>query len=312
MIVYFLSVVFASLYGYYLMSFTNLGKKYFTPPPRKFLTMGNHEQKRTATSGGIVFIVIALFSLCFFYDSRELYFLVGLSVISGLIGCYDDWNKIKSKSGLRVWPKFLLHLCAIACVIILWILHNASECYVVLGSYQLFLGLWYIMWATFVVVATSHAINITDGIDGLAASQCNIILTAFLLTHTFSDPVYYVLWGINVTLAIFYVIFNRNPAILFMGDSGAFFLGGLISGMFLLFHEELLLPFLGIIFVIETLSVILQSLYYRKYKKRLFLFAPIHHDFEKRGMSEDRIVSIFAKITVLMNAIIYAMRYYFI
>lgn len=314
---FFLLSIFASLFLWYLMTFTSI-RNFFIVGNREFLTMGTHAQKKSPTSGGVVFACIALLSI-FFFMSYECIFLVLLSLSSGMIGFLDDLYKIRYKRGFYAWPKFFIHLLVVLGILLLWkyyfpSIYSSTVCF---GSYSWDLGWLYIPWALLVIIATSHAVNITDGIDGLLASQTNIILTFFLTfiasssyflpfhDHFVHSGVSSLLQGLNICIVVFVLIFNRFPSILFMGDAGAFFIGGLLSGLFLLYKIELFLIISGLVFVIETVSVIIQSLYYKMYKKRFFLFAPLHHHFEKKGYHETTIVKYAALLGVAAQCLMY-------
>ena len=162
--------------------------------------------------------------------------------------------------------------------------------------------LLYIFFAMFVIVGCVNAVNLTDGLDGLATSVTLPVMVFFTVAA--------IAMG-RYTLALFpaalvgglaaFLVYNFKPAKVFMGDTGSLFLGGAVCGMAFALDMPLVLIFIGIIYIVETLSVILQVGYFKlTHGKRLFKMAPIHHHFEKCGWSEERIVLTFAGITVIM------------
>ena len=162
-------------------------------------------------------------------------------------------------------------------------------------------GILKIIIDIFVLMATTNAVNLTDGVDGLSSSVGIVILT-FLMGYAIK-------YG-NIAVAIFdiivigayiiFLLFNWHKAKVFMGDTGSFFLGAVIALSVIATGLEFVLPLIAIIPVVETVSVILQVMYYKKTKKRLFKMAPIHHHFEQLGWKEVKVVRVFAGITILM------------
>ena len=162
-------------------------------------------------------------------------------------------------------------------------------------------GILKIIIDIFVLMATTNAVNLTDGVDGLSSSVGIVILT-FLMGYAIK-------YG-NIAVAIFdiivigayiiFLLFNWHKAKVFMGDTGSFFLGAVIALSVIATGLEFVLPLIAIIPVVETVSVILQVLYYKKTKKRLFKMAPLHHHFEQSGWKEVKVVRIFTLITILM------------
>ena len=162
--------------------------------------------------------------------------------------------------------------------------------------------------AALVIISTSHAVNLTDGIDGLAASQMVLILLNLIFFISNKSPFFESLKLPSLYLLIPLLVFlgeNLNPANIFMSDVGSLFLGAYLASVFLIFKIEILLIISGGVFVIETLSVIIQLLSFKIRKKRFFLFAPIHHDLEKRGFSENKIVLLFLFISFIFQIIFF-------
>lgn len=293
-----------------------------------------HEgKKNTPTMGGIVFIVSMLCASLLCVNLFNPYVLLGLFCIVSfsLIGARDDYMKIaaKSNAGMSAKMKFFL-LFVVSFFItaaLLYIGHNTNF-YIPfmknpifdMGAFRIAnipiiaLGFWILVF-----LATSNAVNITDGLDGLATvpSICALFsLTIFVYVAGHAGFSAYLLWPKIVDsgeLAILsaaligalfgFLWYNCHPAQVFMGDSGSLALGGFIAFMAIVSNNEVLLLLIGIIFVIEALSVILQVGSYKYRQKRIFAMAPIHHHFEVRGWAENKIIVRFWIIAILANLI---------
>lgn len=152
-----------------------------------------------------------------------------------------------------------------------------------------------------VLLATSNAINLTDGIDGLATSVTAIILTCLTVIGIIFDIKEIVVFGsIVIGTCLGFLLFNLNPAKIFMGDTGSLMLGGAVAGMALYLKMPLLLLIIALVPVIETISVIIQVRYFKKTGNRIFKMTPIHHHFELSGWNENKIVSVFSIITLAL------------
>ena len=182
---------------------------------------------------------------------------------------------------------------------------NGTDIYLPILDTYITLPMWlYIPFAVCVILATTNAVNLTDGIDGLSTSVTTIILTCLTVIS--------IIWGIKETTifgcivigaALGFLLFNLHPAQVFMGDTGSLLLGGAIAGIALYLKLPLLLLIIALVPVLETLSVILQVGYYKKTGKRLFKMAPLHHHFELSGWKENQIVSVFSLLTLAMSII---------
>ena len=162
----------------------------------------------------------------------------------------------------------------------------------------------YIPFAILVILGTTNAVNLTDGIDGLSPSVCTIIITALTIIATMFNVKEIVIFGAIVIGAVLgFLIFNIHPARVFMGDTGSLFLGGVISGIALYLKMPLILLVIAIIPVIETISVIIQVAFFKKTGKRVFKMAPIHHHFELSGWKENNVVVVFSLITLIMSVV---------
>ena len=155
-----------------------------------------------------------------------------------------------------------------------------------------------------VILGTTNAVNLTDGIDGLSSSVCTIIITCLTIIATMFEIKEIVVFGAVVIGAVLgFLMFNIHPAKVFMGDTGSLFLGGVISGIALYLKMPLILLVIAIIPVIETLSVIIQVAYFKKTGKRVFKMAPIHHHLELSGWKENQVVMLFSVITLVASVI---------
>ena len=162
----------------------------------------------------------------------------------------------------------------------------------------------YIPFAIIVILATTNAVNLTDGIDGLASSVCIIIITCLAVIGIINNVKEVVILASAVIGALLgFLIFNLHPAKVFMGDTGSLFLGGFISVLALYMKMPLLLLIIAFIPVVEALSVILQVIYFKKTGKRIFKMAPLHHHFELSGWSENKVVMLFSIITLILCVI---------
>jgi len=265
----------------------------------------------TPTMGGLIFIMstlIASLILCGISPYVYCAFFCGLGL--SVIGFLDDITKIKNKQnkGLLSWQKFSLQI--IVCIVFIimaqhfGLIDNSIK--IIFTDNYLDLGWFYMPFAVFVLVGANNAINLTDGLDGLATST-TIIISIFFAIVSYM----YHLTAITVLLLglvgglLGFLNFNMKPAKIFMGDTGSLFLGGIIPAVAILIKNPLILAISGGIFVIETLSVIIQVVSFKLTKRRVFKMTPIHHHFEMCGWHENRIVTMFTLVTVVLCVIAY-------
>lgn len=302
--------------------------KYYIPWLRKqkagqqILEIGPnwHMSKQgTPTMGGAMFIAAVAFVCLTVGFERMLrgdwghivMFLFAL--IFGIIGFLDDWEKLKKKQnlGLTAKQKFALQL--VAAVIFIFFLRRMGYCqphlYIPFWNVTVNMPEWlYYIFAVFVIVGTVNSVNLTDGIDGLAAST-SIPVCLFFVAVTFLSHQYLSL-GIFASALLGgllgFLVYNWNPAKVFMGDTGSLFLGGAIAAMAFAYDMPLILILIGIMFIIETMSDILQVGYFKlTHGKRIFKMAPFHHHLEMGGFAghkwkEKELVALYVCITVLM------------
>lgn len=223
----------------------------------------------------------------------------------GLIGFFDDYLKVikKNNLGLRAYQKFGLQI--VISVALAVFLANYSETstsvYIPIADIYLDFGIWYIPFIVFVVLAMTNAVNLTDGLDGLASGVTALVTLFFAvagMTYGFSSGSYFC--GAVCGACLGFLVFNRNPAKVFMGDTGSLALGGGLAAAAIVMKLELFLPIAGLIYVLEALSVVLQVGYFKLTKgKRIFKMAPIHHHFEQCGFKEVQVVVAFWIFTVI-------------
>ena len=234
---------------------------------------------------------------------------MGLTIGFGVIGFIDDFKKLilKNTKGLKPSLK-MLGLLLISVIFVLYIekgLNLGTETYIPILNQFITIPIYaYIPFAILVILATTNAVNLTDGIDGLSPSVCTIIITCLTVIATMFEVKEIVVFGaivIGATLA--FLMFNMHPAKVFMGDTGSLFLGGVISGIALYLKMPLILLIIAIIPVIETISVIIQVAFFKKTGKRVFKMAPIHHHFELSGWKENKVVVVFSLITLVASII---------
>lgn len=268
-----------------------------------------HKNKQgTPTMGGLMFILgIVLASVVCLRDSKAWIVLI-TALCFGAIGFYDDYIKVAKKRnlGLTSKQKFLLQLVvAIGLVVAAEVLDGEGTAILIpFTQRELSLGWIYYPFILFVILGTENSVNLTDGIDGLAAGITTIVMLFMAgMSWQYNQEGMMLLCLCIVGGCLGFLVYNRYPAKVFMGDTGSLFLGGAVSACAVVLRQPLLLLLIGFIYFAETLSVILQVASYKATKKRIFKMAPIHHHFEMCGWSEKKIVLVFCSITVLLCGI---------
>ena len=280
----------------------------------------SHLKKQgTPTMGGIIMIVaiiIATVGVCIFFSVtnnqeliKRLIPLLIITIAFGMIGFIDDFKKLVLKNTDGLKPKYkLLGLLIIAVIYVLFLVYGfnlGTDTYIPIFKIYINIPVFlYIPLAVLVILSTTNAINLTDGVDGLASSVSCLIITC-LTVIGISNQMYEVsIFGsIVIGATLGFLIFNLHPAKVFMGDTGSLMLGGVISSIALYLKMPLLLVVIAIIPVLEALSDIIQVMYYKKTGKRVFKMAPLHHHFELSGWKENKIVVVFSLITLIACAV---------
>ena len=261
----------------------------------------------TPTMGGILILVsVVLTSLLFLRDYPKIAPVIFLTVGFGLVGLMDDYIKVvcRRSMGLTPWQKLAGQLGVTG--IFVWYLMNYTDVSLAmkapfLADTYLDFGIWNVPILFFIVLGTANGTNFTDGLDGLAGSVTLMVAVFFSVAAIGSGS------GIEpVTCAVAgallgFLLFNVYPARVFMGDTGSLALGGFVAGCAYMMQMPLYIAIVGIIYLFEVLSVILQVTYYKvSGGKRIFKMAPLHHHFELCGWSETRVTALFTIITALM------------
>ncbi len=289
---------------------------------QKILDIGPrwHKSKEgTPTMGGLAFILAFVLTVTVLLiaafsrgdlESYEAAVITGLFALgNGIIGVIDDRTKFsKGKNeGLLSWQKYLLQLIlAIAFVAVMKYFELISaSVYIPFVKKELELGIFYYPLAILLITGVVNSVNLTDGIDGLAASETAIVSAFFsAAAFTAGSLSLGIISGAAVGCCLGFLVYNFYPARVFMGDTGSLFLGGLVVGMAFSAGSPLAVVIVGLMYIIETLSDIIQVFYYKlTHGKRFFKMAPIHHHFEKCGLSEIKIVTVFSLITLLLCAV---------
>jgi phospho-N-acetylmuramoyl-pentapeptide-transferase len=271
---------------------------------------GHHSKAGTPTMGGIIiFLAFALpFLILSDYDWRSVgVFLAAL--LCALLGFADDYTKIIRRRSLGIRGRTKLGVTIAISLLLWWIATEKAGLPPTLRlrfiDAQIDLGILYLPLIYLVVAGTTSAVNLTDGLDGLAAGCAAIVLVAYIgitwVTTGQNDLA--LLCACLVGACIGFLWFNAFPATIFMGDTGSLMLGGAIAGIAVMTKTEVLLILLGGIFVIEALSVMIQVFAFQTFRKRVFLMAPIHHHFELMAWSETKIILRFWIIAAVCSAI---------
>ena len=277
----------------------------------------SHLKKQgTPTMGGIIIIITMILVmtgtyLYFTWNNQnelanKLLPMLILTIGFGMIGFIDDFKKLVLKNTEGLKPKYkMLGLLIISVIYVLYLIEGlklGTETYIPIFKTYIELPIYiYIPFAIFVLLATTNAVNLTDGIDGLSSSVSSIIITCLtVIGILWQVPEVSVFGSMAIGAVLGFLMFNLHPAKVFMGDTGSLLLGGVISALALYLKIPLLLIVIALIPVLETLSVMLQVAYYKKTGNRIFKMAPLHHHFELSGWKESKVVIIFSAITLIL------------
>ena len=271
-----------------------------------------HKKKEgTPTMGGIIFILATLFTTIILVLTKKIKFTTNLKIILlvfigySLIGFLDDYLSIKRKhnEGLTSFQKLFLQLIIAVGFFYLYISNGGQTALIVstLGIH-IEMGWLYGLFLLFVLVGASNAVNLTDGLDGLAGGLSAIAFIAFSLISLVVGYEEIGIFTFVLTGAVMgFLIYNTYPAKVFMGDTGSLALGAVMAAVAIITHREVTLLVVASVFVIETLSVILQVIWVKLFKKKLFLMTPLHHHFEKLGWPEQDIVKLFWVVGLILT-----------
>lgn len=276
----------------------------------------SHLKKQgTPTMGGIIMIItliiLTLISFVKYHNTNPqiLYNLIPLVLVSigfGLIGFIDDFKKLvlKNTDGLKPMYKMIGLLLISVSFIIYLVMIKKMGTETLIPIFKTYINmpiLVYIPFIIFVMLGTTNAVNLTDGVDGLATGVTTIIIATLTVIGIFYGVTEIVIIGSIICGAnMGFLIFNMHPAKVFMGDTGSLMLGGVIASMAIYLKLPLLLIVIALVPVLETLSVMIQVAYFKKTGKRVFKMTPIHHHFELSGWNENRVVIVFSMVTLVL------------
>jgi len=277
-----------------------------------------HKKKEgTPTMGGVIFVLSTLIAMIGLILTHKIELTTNLLIVLfvfigyALIGFLDDYLSLKHKKneGLSTYQKLFLQL-IIAIIFFYLYMQNGGSTALHIAKFGLYIdmGPLYGLFILFVLIGASNAVNLTDGLDGLAGGLSVIAFLAFsLIAMVVGDTEIGIFTFILMGSVLGFLIYNTHPAKIFMGDTGSLSLGAVMAAIAIITHREGTLLVVASVFIIETLSVIIQVVWMYLFKKKLFLMTPLHHHFEKLGWSEQDIVKLFwvAGLILTMAGIYY-------
>ena len=266
--------------------------------------------------GGIIIIITMIIVVIGTYTylsingetdlAHKLLPILVLTIGFGLIGFIDDFKKLVLKNTEGLKPSYkMIGLLIISVAYVIYLVYGLkieTQTYIpIIKTYMNMPVFIYIPFAILVILGTTNAVNLTDGIDGLSSSVCAIIITCLAIIGIRLQLYEVSIFASVVIGAVLgFLMFNIHPAKVFMGDTGSLMLGGVISGLALYLEMPLLLLIIALIPVLETISVMIQVAYFKKTGKRFFKMAPLHHHFELSGWKENKVVVVFSVATLLL------------
>jgi phospho-N-acetylmuramoyl-pentapeptide-transferase len=286
-----------------------LREKEFGQQIREEGPAGHHGKAGTPTMGGLIMLLaVAIpFLILGSYNAAALA-VFGTAVVSALLGFVDDWTKISHKRSLGVSGRRKL-FAQLVISLGLWyvathVVHLKPELNFRIFDAHLYLGPFYPVLIFLVLAGATNGVNLTDGLDGLAAGCSAIVLLAFTaMTLSTHQQDLALIAACLVGACVGFLWFNSFPAAIFMGDTGSLMLGGAIAAIAVMTQTEVLLLIIGGIFVIEALSVLIQVFSFQRFRKRVFLMAPVHHHFELMAWSETKIILRFWIVAAICSSI---------
>lgn len=285
-----------------------------------------HSSKQgTPTMGGVIFLSAISIVAIIFYSEHSFLMVMSLLVTLGygLIGFLDDFIKLKFNRNLGLTPiQKIVGQGGLALIVALFCYYSPlvpNSIIVPFSFCEIDVGVWIIPIVFILYLAVTNAVNLTDGLDGLAGSVSMVCISAFAVIMIIFSNVIYNLGASEIQVSelnslitisfafvgalLAFLIFNSYKAKIFMGDVGSLAIGGFINSVAVFSGLYLYLPFICLMFVVTTLSVILQVVYYKKTKKRILLMAPLHHHYEKKGVNEAKIVVCYTIISIIASVI---------
>ncbi|OQA35364.1 MAG: Phospho-N-acetylmuramoyl-pentapeptide-transferase [Candidatus Dependentiae bacterium ADurb.Bin331] len=310
------SLLMSFLFGEW---FINKSKKLFRAKAREWTPERHKAKDDMPTMGGAFILMVVLFTTFLWapIGHYEVYLMVFCLLGFGAIGGWDDWLKITKRKGISAQTKFVLQCAVAGCIAILLLWHGFATTisFPFFKSINPDIGLLFIFWAMFLMIGTSNAVNLTDGLDGLAIGSlipnfATFSLICYLSGHQIISSYLHIPFTGTSELAVVgaalvgasigFLWYNAYPAQIFMGDIGSLALGGALALMAIMAKQEFLLGIAGGLFVVEALSVMMQVYSYKYRGKRIFKMAPIHHHFELLGWQESKITVRFGIISLIL------------
>ncbi len=256
----------------------------------------------TPTMGGVIFIFSTILTSVFFLKQNTDGLITLFTTLAfGFIGFMDDYIKVVKKRslGLRAYQKIIAQFVVTTIFIFYVYTTNESMSIIIPFSKSIDIGILWIPFAYFVMIGGTNAVNLTDGLDGLASGVTALVATFFMIMSYAAKSGSLPIAGAVIGGLLGFLLFNSCPAKVFMGDTGSLALGGFVSAVALLTNMPIFLGIVGIVYVIEAMSVIIQISYFKLTKQRFFKMAPIHHAFELSGWSETKVVTFFYVVTAI-------------
>ena len=282
----------------------------------------------TPTMGGVIILLALLISVLCWGDlsNINILFCLYIAISFGLLGAFDDFKKIKKSNSTGISSKFKIILQIVLAIIGIIIYVNSIDYPDITNLYFPFfknliinLGWFFIPFATFVIVGSSNAVNLTDGLDGLATVPVILVAACFAFISYVTGNIVFseylqipyiegtgeiaIFCGAVIGSCLGFLWFNAPPAKIFMGDTGSLSLGGALGAVGIITKHEIVLAITGGLFVLEAISVMVQVVSYKLTGKRIFRMAPIHHHFEKKGWPESTVVIRFWIISIILAII---------
>ncbi|MBR2825596.1 MAG: phospho-N-acetylmuramoyl-pentapeptide-transferase [Solobacterium sp.] len=316
MIRVFLGFILSLLIVFVTMpSFINYLKKlHFKQSVSEYSLKEYQEKGSTPIMGGILFIVVpVIITICLTipnYFNFELFILIMVYIGYGLIGFIDDYliSVKKNNDGLKASHKFLLQILLAIIFFLIYRNHASTDITLLFSKKVIHLGWFYMILVLFMFAGASNAVNLTDGMDGLAAGCEVISLVPFFLYAMHAQRMDIMIFVASIIGALLaYLYYNVTPAKVFMGDTGSLALGAILAGLAMVLKKEMALIVIAGVFVIETLCVIIQIGSVKLRHKRVFPYTPIHYAFVMKGMKEEKVVHLF-----WLCALIFAIIGYFL
>ena len=280
--------------------------------------VSEHETKNgTPTMGGIIFILTLFIVGIFFINTDYLLSIISLvtTLCFAILGFLDDFLKIhyKQNLGLRAYQKVIGQV-GISLILALFVYKSnivGTKVFIPFSLNTIDLGIFIVPFVMFVFLAVVNSVNLLDGLDGLCSGVSFVYILTFASILLVYESEFFARGLVemqNIQMLCFvmcggllsYFMFNCFPASIFMGDTGSLALGGFIATIAVLTRLELYIPIIGFVYVITALSDVIQVMHYKRTKKRVFLMAPLHHHFQKKGVNENKIVAIYIIVTLVI------------